>query len=102
MPVIFKASGTVTQYNAAIGTSGHSWQTVSRSNNTWYQNTTGHPIQIAIGLYTSKEIWIGTSTSSYIQVVGTGSDPSESMNEAIIPDDHYYKTNGYRDWTEMR
>ena len=102
MAVILKASGTVTQYNAAIGTSDHSWQTVSRSNNTWYQNTTGHPIQLAIGLLTSKQIWIGTSTSSYIQVVGTGSDNSEAMNGAIVPDDHYYKTDGYRTWTEFR
>ena len=102
MAVILKASGTVTQYNAATGTSDHSWQTVSRSNNTWYQNTTGHPIQLAIGLLTSKQIWIGTSTSSYIQVVGTGSDNSEAMNGAIVPDDHYYKTDGYRTWTEFR
>ena len=102
MPIVHMADGTVTQYNAAIGTSGHSWQTVSRSNNTWYQNTTGHPIQLAIGLQTSKQIWIGTSTSSYIQVVGVGNDNSESMNEAIVPDDHYYKTDGYRTWTEFR
>ena len=29
MPIVHMADGTVTQYNAAIGTSGHSWQTVS-------------------------------------------------------------------------
>ena len=102
MPVIFKASGTVTQYNAAIGTSGHSWQTVSRSNNTWYQNTTNRPIQVAVGLHSSKHLRVGSSTSNYIDVIHTGGDASEAMNGAIVPTNHYYQTDGYRTWTELR
>ena len=102
MAVILKASGTVTQYNAAIGTSDHSWQTVSRSNNTWYQNTTNRPIQVAVGLHSSKHLRVGSSTGNYIDVIHTGGDASEAMNGAIVPQGHYYQTDGKRTWTEFR
>ena len=96
-------SGGATQQYGGVGSSGQVWTTsISRSNNTWYQNTTGRPIQIAIGLFTSKHIHIGPSTSNYVEVIHTGSDPSEAMNGAIVPDDHYYQTDGARDWTELR
>ena len=95
-------SGGATQQYGGVGSSGQTWQTVSRNNNTWYQNTTGRPIQIAIGLFSSKHIHIGPSTGNYVEVIHTGSDPSEAMNGAIVPDDHYYQTDGARDWTELR
>ena len=95
-------SGGATQQYGGVGSSGQTWQTVSRNNNTWYQNTTGRPIQIAIGLLTSRHIYIGPSTSNYVEVIHTGSDPSEAMNGAIIPVNHYYQSEDNSDWTEFR
>ena len=95
-------SGGATQQYGGVGSSGQVWTTVSRSNNTWYQNTTGRPIQIGIGLFSSKHIHIGPATNNYVEVVHTGSDPSEAMNGAIIPVNHYYRTDGKRTWTEFR
>ena len=94
--------GSSTQQYGGVGSSGQVWTTVSRSNNTWYQNTTGWPIQIGIGLFSSKHIHIGPATNNYVEVVHTGSDPSEAMNGAIIPVNHYYRTDGKRTWTEFR
>ena len=84
--------------------SSHSWSdySSSRSNNTWYQNTTGAAIQIGIGLQTSKHLRVGSATNNYVEVVHTGSDNSEAINAAIVPDDHYYQTDGKRTWTELR
>ena len=86
----------------AVGSCSHTWQTVSRSNNTWYQNTTNRPIQVAVGLLTNKHLRVGSSTSNYVDVIHTGSDHSEAMNGVIVPTNHYYQTDGYRTWTELR
>ena len=94
--------GSSTQQYADVGSSGQTWQTVSRSDNTWYQNTTGRPIQLGIGLLTSRYIYIGSSTSNYVEVIATGGDHSEALNGHFVPVNHYYKTNGYRTWTEFR
>jgi len=96
--------GSSTQQYGGVGSSGQAWNNVfsNRSNNTWYQNTTGRPIQIAIGLLTSRHIHIGPATNNYVEVVHTGSDHSEAMNGAIIPQGHYYRTDGKRTWTEFR
>ena len=107
MTINFSRGGTEsTQEAAAVGSGTQTWSKYSvgstRSNNTWYQNTTGRPIQIAIGLFTSRHIHIGPSTSNYVEVVHTGSDHSEAMNGAIIPQGHYYRTDGRRTWTEFR
>ena len=99
---IYFGDGSSTQQYGGVGSSGQTWQTVSRSNNTWYQNTTGRPIQLGIGLYTSRYIRVGSSTGSYVDIIGTGGDPSEAMNGAVVPVNHYYQTNGYRTWTEFR
>ena len=95
-------SGGATQQYGGVGSSGQVWTTVSRSNNTWYQNTTGRPIQIGIGLFSSKHIHIGPATNNYVEVVHTGSDDSEAMNEAIVPVNHYYHSEDKRTWTEFR
>ena len=97
-------SGGATQQYGGVGSSGQVWNNVysSRNNNTWYQNTTGRPIQIAIGLLTSRHIHIGSSTSNYVEVIHTGSDHSEAMNCAFVPQGHYYRTDCKRTWTEFR
>ena len=45
------SGGHVQQYGD-VGSCGQYWQNVvnSRSNNTWYQNTTGRPIQLGVAL----------------------------------------------------
>ena len=101
MSIIFGDGGSTQQYGG-VGSSGQVWKTVSRSNNTWYQNTTNRPIQVAVGLHSSKHLRVGSSTSNYIDVIHTGGDASEAMNGAIVPTNHYYQTDGYRTWTELR
>ena len=102
--LVFKSPIHPQNYAGPGSDGGHSWSDYmsSRSNNTWYQNTTGAAIQIGIGLFTNKHIYIGQATNNYVEVIHTGSDPSEAMNAAIVPDDHYYQTDGRRDWTELR
>ena len=103
MSISFGDGGSTQQYGG-VGSSGQAWNNVfsNRSNNTWYQNTTGRPIQIAIGLLTSRHIHIGPATNNYVEIVHTGGDYSESMNEPIIPVNHYYQSEDKRDWTEFR
>ena len=104
MSIVFKSPIHTQDYAGPGSDSTHSWSDYmsSRSNNTWYQNTTGAAIQIGIGLFTSKHIYIGPATNNYVEVVHTGGDYSESMNEPIIPVNHYYQSGDKRDWTEFR
>lgn len=96
--------GSSTQQYGGAGSSGQNWSDVesSRSNNTWYQNTTGRPMMLGIGMLTNKTLRVGSATNNYANVISTGGDPSEAMNEAIVPVNHYYWTNGKRTWSEMR
>jgi hypothetical protein len=114
MTINFRRSGTSsTQDAASVGTGGQAWAKYSvggnRSNNTWYQNTTGRPIQLAIGLLDDgAKIYIGPSTGSYTTINDSGSDPGEAANCPIVPDDWYYRcqtgSDGdcAREWAEMR
>lgn len=97
------SGGHVQQYGD-VGSCGQTWSNVepNRSNNTWYQNTTGRPIQLGVALLKDRWLQIGSSTSNYVQVVGTGSDPSEAMNGCFVPVNHYWRTNGKRTWSEFR
>ena len=99
---IYFGDGSSTQQYGGAGSSGQNWTTVGRNNNTWYQNTTGRPIMLAVGMFTSKTLRVGSATNNYADIVSTGGDPSEAMNEPVVPVNHYYWTNGYRTWTEMR
>ena len=76
--------GSSTQQYGGAGSSGQNWTTVSRSNNTWYQNTTGRPIMLAVGMYTSKTLRVGSATNNYADIVSTGGDPSEAMNGQLF------------------
>ena len=103
MAIIYISHSTTKgSHYGAVGSCGHTWQTVSRSNNTWYQNTTNRPIQVAVGLFTNKHLRVGSATNNYVDVIHTGNDHSEAMNGAIVPNNHYYQTDGYRTWTELR
>ncbi len=103
MSIYFGDGGSWQRYGD-VGSSGQTWTNVfsNRSANTWYQNTTGKPIQLAIGHHRDAHIWVGTSTVNYVEIVHTGGDYSESMNEPIIPHGQYYQSGDKRDWTEFR
>ena len=75
MTINFSRGGTEsTQEAAAVGSGTQTWSKYSvgstRSNNTWYQNTTGRPIQLAIGLLDDgAKIYVGPSTGSYLSLI---------------------------------
>lgn len=95
-----------------VGQTWQSFSTSNRVNNTWYQNTTSLPIQVAIncrGGDGSGEpaIYVGTATNSYITIATWGSNDGEyerSSFSFIVPVNHYYKlTSGTRiHWSELR
>jgi len=116
MPINFKNGGTQTDMDIGVQYYGNAGDTdnniqrwyergsgITRGNNTWYQNTTGRPIQLGIGMFTSKDLRMKDQNNANNTVVaGTGGDPSESGNLPICPVGHYYCTNGYRTWSEFR
>ena len=99
---------------ASIGV-GQTWQSFSTSNrvnNTWYQNTTSLPIQVAINCRGGNgggepAIYVGTATNSFITIATWPSNDGEyerSSFSFIVPVNHYYKlTSGTRiHWSELR
>ena len=87
---------------------GQTWQSVSRTAGTNYQNTTGRPIMIAIsgtGWYT--RLSVGETTASLVQIAynsASGTGPYEQYHiSAIIPNGHYYQVNGnFSSFAELR
>lgn len=104
---------------AEIGVS-QSWQSVTRSDGTNYQNTTGKPIQVAITFTANSGdsivFYVGASTGSYVAIGScsetnnTGSVSVKQVSTFIVPNNHYYKatvtnTSGVGNitsWTELR
>lgn len=107
MPINFPGNDHNWQTNTAIGTytqpslNGQTWHNPGRNSGSWYQNTTGRPIQIAPGMLTSSALFVGRSTTAYVQVVATGGDHSEAMNGAIVPNGWYYKMERIRTYSEL-
>jgi len=98
----------------AIGV-GQTWQNVllSRSKNTWFQNTTGRPIQAVISIRADGtndgSVQVATdssSSSTYIDIAILGFDASESGTTITIPNNYYYRyasTGTFlRTWCELR
>ena len=104
MTINFRLDGTTsTQDAAAVGTGGQSWSKYSiggnRSNNAWYQNTTGRPIQLGIGLLNNGvKLYVGSATGSYTTINESGGDPGEAANCPIVPDDWYFRCQTGRIW----
>ena len=84
---------------AGIG-DGQTWQTVSRSTNTSYQNTTGKPIMFVVvgsnNTYNGYNIAIQVSTdnSSWVTVSQAIGRNWGGPVSAIIPINHYYRQTG--------
>ncbi len=102
------------QTTSSIGF-GQTWQSFSTSNrvnNTWYQNTTSLPIQVAINCRGGNgggepAIYVGTATNSFITIATWPSNDGEyerSSFSFIVPVNNYYKlTSGTRiHWSELR
>jgi len=95
-----------------VGQTWQSFSTSNRVNNTWYQNTTSLPIQVAINCRGGDgggepAIYVGTATNSYITIATWPSNDGEYERSAfsfIVPVNHYYKlTSGTRiHWSELR
>lgn len=102
-------SGTVTIPDTGIGV-GQSWQTVSRSNNTEYRNTTGKPIMVfatggSVSGTTSISAYVGVSSGSLIQIGRNDARYGTPSVSFIVPDLHYYKCDagaGIYSWAELR
>ena len=74
----------------------------ARNNNTWYSNSTGRPMMVCIGMYTSKNISVRSANSGNgAYLMATGGDPSEASNCFIVKHGDDYKTTGYRTWSEF-
>lgn len=78
---------------------GQTWQAVTRSSNTVYQNTSGMPIELAASCGgSSASLYVGTSTSVTLRVAynaAGGNGPYEQYHiSAIIPNSWYYKLTG--------
>jgi len=83
------------------------WQDVSgsRSDNVWYQNTTGKAIHLFIkNIFGGDAIRIGTSTGSFV-TMDNGDADSDLDNGAfwVVPkNNYYYVINSVQAWFEMR
>jgi hypothetical protein len=87
---------------------GQTWQSVSRSASTNYQNTTGRPIMVAVsGTGNYNRAYVGTTTGTLVQIAfnnAGGSGVNEQFSVTfIVPTDHYYQfTGNFNTWAELR
>jgi hypothetical protein len=74
---------------------GQTWQSVTRSPATTYQNTTGRPIMVFSSMSNSTAIQnfqVSTNGSTWINA--GNSQAANAPNQVIVPDGHYYQ------WTQ--
>lgn len=86
---------------------GQTWQSVTRSVATSYQNTTGKPIMVNIrtsGASGAGNLEVSPDNSTWIAVgVIISSSQDVRSAEAIVPVGHYYRlTAGAATWVELR
>ena len=85
------------------------WSSPGRSSGTWYQNTTGKPIMVAVSLCVEGTAFVGPNTGSYVTVFSMGSasgcGPFEQTTMSfVVPNNYYYKATvrNLLAWTELR
>jgi hypothetical protein len=106
----FNGSANVSWTLAEIGASGlgvsQTWQSVTRSVSTSYQNTTGRPIQVFIRGSNGNTVQVSVDNSTWVVAGDLRSASGVPMTNAnpIVPNDHYYRVNGGSvvAWTELR
>lgn len=89
--------------NLGIIGPGQSWQAVSRTINTSYQNATGRAIQVSVQHDNSGAAFQVSANGSSWVTLGTGADRNKM--QAIIPPGHYYRISGSCTidyWAELR
>ena len=103
-----QVKSAIDSLSAGIGV-GQSWQSVSRSVGTSYQNTTGKPIMVNVVISSGGEKYgyVSTNNSSWIQVFQGQSNQTLETASFIVPDDHYYKMTWSQAgtigaWSELR
>lgn len=104
----FAGDGSAITGVASVGV-GQTWQNVTRSAGTTYQNTTGKPIMVAY-MNTSivgYNLEVSTNGSSWVKVgFPDNSGGAQLPQQFIVPDTHYYRVDsasaGVKFWTELR
>jgi hypothetical protein len=87
---------------------GQTWQSVSRTINVWYQNTTGRPINIFVATNAGDGfLYANTVASDAGQVLigyPDGASGTRDTHSAVIPVNGYYKATGASIlvWSELR
>ena len=83
--------------------SEQTWQIVSRSNGTSYQNTTGKPIMVSHLGNTDNGIEVSTNNSTWVRASGSGNNNFLGNQSIIVPNGHYYRyNNSYGNKAELR
>ena len=90
----------------AIGV-GQTWQSVSRSASTSYQNTTGKPIEVAMSINGNlRRVQVSSNNSTWVSVGYSGQNAEFVSISFIVPDTWYYRINGsvvgIQSWSELR
>ena len=83
---------------ASIGV-GQTWQAVTRTANSVYQNTTGMPIMVAASLGGSyASLYVGDTSSTTLRIAYNSAGGNGAYEQyhvsAIIPNGWYYKFTG--------
>ncbi len=86
---------------------GQTWRDMSdvRLRNTWYQNTTGKPIQLFVKQISGGDIInIGPSTTNYVSMSNRDHDSDlDNGGFWVVPDNNFYRiTTRVGDWFELR
>lgn len=98
--------GAIESLNEAVGID-QTWQTVTRSSNTWYQ-APSRPIMIGVSCTgATNEAHVGATTGSAIRVAYNNAPGSGFYEQyhisLIIPANHYYRVKGnISEWRELR
>ena len=112
-PALIPTRGQVADYTngQALGV-GQTWQDVSasRSSNTSYQNTTGRPIMVSVGLISNDNYYFEVSDdgSNWITVGslgGFGNVGDRKSTQVIVPSGTYYRAKSGASvdfWAELR
>ncbi|PJE25763.1 hypothetical protein SAMN06297129_2450 [Pseudooceanicola antarcticus] len=97
------------EIQAPLGMAGETWQSVSRSNNTNYHNTTGRPIVVTftgnganVRVSTDAANWVTVGASGGGTTSHTGTTIYQARGSAIIPPNHYYRFSSASDFAELR
>jgi len=102
-----QVKSAIDSLSAGIGV-GQTWQSVTRTVGTSYQNTTGKPIMVNVTLSSggTKNAYVSSDNSTFIQVFTQGGGVTTDTASFIVPDDHYYKAtwtqSGSATWSELR